>query len=266
MGEKTGIVGIPPRAIIRELNRQQAEIIDLDEPQEQQNRQSSMGIGKTAPYLPRVYCAILKTVVLNCIHLKLDKIYIDVGSGKCDSALHVSTILENMLDIPVIRTRNNDTRGAGYPICKTEMPLMEKMAAITGSVGEADPADNKEHPPCPPTAGFWGVPPKDWGLLNLFPDTTHVYGWTRCMENKTPADMDLESHVNPDIPTVFFAQSFCAKTALALHLARLHPRGLFVDCDITVSASVRAKLEAFFELCEVPVTSRNKRQKHKKNL
>ncbi len=210
-----------------------------------------MGIGTTATHLPRVYCAILRTVVLNCMHLELNKIYIDVGRGKCDAALHVSTILENMLDIPVIRTINNDTQGVGYPICQTKMPLIKKMEAITSSVGKAEAADNDAYPPCPPTAGFWGVPPKDWALLNLFPDSTHVYGWTRCMENKTPADMGLESYVNRTIPTVFFAQSFCAKTALALHLANRHPRGLFVDSDVTVSASVRAKIEAFFELCEI---------------
>lgn len=249
MREKTGIVGIPPRAVIRELNRQQSEIIDLDEPQSKNNGQSSPGLGTTAKYLPRVYCAILRTVVLNCMYIKLDKIYIDVGMGKCDCALHVSTILENMLDIPVIRTRNNDSEGVGYPVCKTKMPLIKKMAAITSSVRKADPANRDKYPLCSPTAGFWGVPPRDWRLLNLFPDTTHIYGWTRCMENKTPADIELETLVNLKIPTVFFSQSFCAKTALALHLATRHPHGLFVDCDVTASASTRAKIEAFFELC-----------------
>jgi hypothetical protein len=256
MVTKAGIVGVPPRAIIRELNRQQVEIIDLDEPQKQQNNRSLQGLGATAAYLPRVYCAILRTVVLNCIHLKLDKIYIDVGAGKCDCAFHVSTILEDMLDIAVIRTRNNDTIGGGYPICKTKMNLIKKMAAITASVRKADPTDNDKPPPCPPTAGFWGVPPKDWSMLDLFPDTTHIYGWTRCMENKTPADIDLEARVNFQVPTVFFAQSFCAKTASALHLANRHPRGLFVDCDVTASASVRAKIEAFFELNCVPTTGK----------
>ncbi len=251
MAKKTGIVGVPPRAVIRELNRQRAEIIDLDEPHKQQGRQSSLSLGATATYLPRVYCAILRTVVLNCMHLKLDEIYIDVGPGKCDCALHVSTILEDMLDIPVIRTRNNDSQGTGYPVCKTEMPLIKKMEYITASVCKDDPADCDNFPPCSPAAGFWGVPPKDWGMLNLFPDSTHIYGWTRCMENKTPADTHLETQVNPEIPTIFFAQSFCAKTALALHLANRHPHGLFVDCDVTASASVRAKIEAFLELSGV---------------
>ena len=71
------------------------------------------------------------------------------------------------------------------------------------------------------------------------------------MENKTPADLELESHFNPELPTVFFAQSFCAKTALAKHLASQHPRALFLDSDITAGSSIRAKIQAFLELSGV---------------
>jgi hypothetical protein len=240
MAERVGIVGIPPLAVIAELHRQQTEIIDLDEPQVKKS------LDLTAPHLPRVYCAVLRTVVLNAMHLALDRIYIDVGPGKCDCALHVSTILNDMLSIPVVCTRNQDMKGAGFPLCRTRMPLMEKMKAITAGI--QSPRPEQKYPSCTPTAGFWGVPPRDFSLLALFPETTHIYGWTRCMENKTPADLALESQVNPDIPTVFFAQSFCAKTALARHLADQHPRGLYLDCDVTAGSSARAKIEAFFEL------------------
>lgn len=71
------------------------------------------------------------------------------------------------------------------------------------------------------------------------------------MENKTPSDLVLETHFNPAVPTVFFAQSFCAKTALAKHLASRHPRALFLDNDITAGSSVRAKIQAFLELSGV---------------
>ncbi|MBE0583237.1 MAG: hypothetical protein IH612_05675, partial [Desulfofustis sp.] len=108
-----------------------------------------------------------------------------------------------------------------------------------------------ELPPCPPTAGFWGVPPRDFSLLSLFPETTHVYGWSRCMENKTPDNIELEEHFNPEIPTIFFAQSFCAKTALARHLAGRHPHALYVDCDVSAGSSVKAKIQAFLELSGV---------------
>jgi hypothetical protein len=246
MVERAGIVGVPPREIIRGLNETETEIVDLDEPQ------ISRSLELVDGYLPRVYCAVLRTVVLNATNLALDRIYIDVGPGKCDCALHVATILRDHLAIPVITTRNQDMEGIGYPLCRAEMPLLDKMSTITRNVQRADP-DHTAHPPCRPSAGFWGVPPRDFALLSLFPDTTHIYGWTRCMENKTPADLELESRMNPDIPTVFFAQSFCAKTALAKHLASRHPQSLFLDCDVTASSSARAKIEAFFELSGIVV-------------
>lgn len=242
-GQKVGIVGVPPRAVIMELNALGCRIIDLDEPQ------IHMAIDLTEQFLPKVYCAVLRTVVLNAMYLDLDRIYIDVGPGKCDCALHVATILEDILDIPVFRTCNMDDRPHGVHLCRTRMPLFDKFMAITRGVQVDQPS-----PPlasCIPTAGFWGVPPRDYSILTLFPDTTHIYGWTRCMENKTPANLELEMHVNHAIPTVFFAQSFCAKTGLAHHLARLHPRALYLDCDVTAGNSARAKIEAFLELSGV---------------
>lgn len=258
MAERVGIVGIPPLAVIAELHRQQTEIIDLDEPQLKKS------LDLTAPHLPRVYCAVLRTVVLNAMHVALDRIYIDVGPGKCDCALHVSTLLKDMLPIPVIRTRNQDMEGVGYTLCRSRMPLLEKMKSIT--TGVRFHRSEQQYPPCTPTAGFWGVPPRDFSLLTLFPDTTHIYGWTRCMENKTPADLTLESYFNPDVPTVFFAQSFCAKTALARHLASQHPRGLYLDCDVTAGSSARAKIEAFFELSDPFFPSATSKKGRKKNV
>ena len=71
------------------------------------------------------------------------------------------------------------------------------------------------------------------------------------MENKTPADHVLELKYNPDVRTVFYAQSLCAKTALARHLALEHPHGLFLDSDVTAGGSAKAKIEAFLELSGV---------------
>lgn len=53
---------------------------------------------------------------------------------------------------------------------------------------------------------------------------------------------------NPEIPTVFFAQSFCAKTALARFLASRHPHALYLDVDVHTGNSAKAKIEAFLEL------------------
>jgi hypothetical protein len=240
-----GIVGIPPLEIIRKIQDDGDTIIDLDEPQLQ------LPVDVSARYLPRVYCAVLRTVVLNATHLEIDRIYIDVGPGKCDCALHVATILKDIPGLPaIIPTRNLDNKDFGLPVCRSCLPLKQKLLTITKGVQRCEPSP--ELAPCKATAGFWGVPPRDFSLLSLFPDTTHVYGWTRCMENKTPADLALESHFNPHVPTVFFAQSFCAKTALARHLAGLHPRALYLDCDVHAGSSAQAKIEAFLELSGVP--------------
>ncbi len=243
MKNKIGIVGIPPLKIIQEIRRTRNIILDLDEPQLQ------LPIDLTAKHLPRVYCAILRTVVLNSMHLKLDHIYIDVGPGKCDCALHVARILTDTLGVPITATRNQDMEDFGTAICKSSLPLLDKLLKITKGVQSPKPSES--HASCRPTAGFWGVPPRDFSILSLFPDSTHVYGWTRCMENKTPANLALETYSNPDVPTVFFAQSFCAKTALAKHLADNHPKALYLDCDVTAGSSARAKIEAFLELSDV---------------
>ncbi|MCI5143972.1 MAG: hypothetical protein D3923_00255 [Candidatus Electrothrix sp. AR3] len=244
MNKKIGIVGLPPLEIIRQINADQDKIIDLDEPQ------LSLPINRET-HLPKVYCAILRTVLLNAMNMELDQIYIDTGPGKCDCALHVATVLQYLQSIPVISTRNMDTQGFGFSISRSSLPLIEKLQSITKGVQSSHPSP--QHPPSVPTAGFWGVPPRDFSILSLFPDTTHVYGWSRCMENKTPADLELETYYNPNIPTVFFAQSFCAKTALARHLATQHPKGLYVDCNFTAGSSIKAKIEAFLELSLVKV-------------
>jgi hypothetical protein len=241
---KIGIVGMPPLAVIKELNTNNITIHDLDTPMIKADMEL------TTPYLPRVYCGILRTVVLNALHITLDAIYIDVGPGKCDCALHVATILEDMLAIPIFKTRNEDMTGFGIPVSQSGIGLMQKFERITEGVKNAE-KPNGSPPACSPTAGFWGVPPRDFSILDLFPNTTHIYGWTRCMENKTPADHELELHYNPDIPTVFYAQSFCAKTALARHLALKHPRGLYLDSDVTAGGSAKAKIQAFLELSGV---------------
>ncbi len=238
---RVGIVGIPPLSVISFLHQSSIAIDDLDA------MLIKADLEMVTTYLPRVYCAILRTVVLNAIHLKLDAVIIDVGPGKCDAAFHVATILEESLDIPVIRTENRDNHAFGTPIAQGRLPLQEKLLRITEGVKSPQAAPNPPEP-FPASAGFWGVPPRDFSILELFPDTTHVYGWSRCMENKTPADADLEAYFNPEIPTVFFAQSFCAKTALARYLASRHPHGLYLDVDVHTGNSARAKIEAFLEL------------------
>ena len=241
---KIGIIGVPPLEVIRGANEHGLVIHDLDEPLVREDLETA------SPYLPQVYCAILRTAVVNALHLELDAIYADTGPGKCDCALHTATILAEALPIPVICTRNMDSAAFGTPLCRAKMLLLDRMLAITAAVKSAAPYQNPPVP-CTPTAGFWGVPPRDFSILELFPETTHIYGWARCMENKTPADHALEAQFNTEVPTVFFAQSFCAKTALARYLAKKHPHALYLDVDVHTTSSARAKVQAFLELSGV---------------
>jgi hypothetical protein len=236
-----GIVGMPPRAVIAALNDHGVEIHDLDEPLVRADLETA------TPFLPAVYCAILRTAVVNALLCPLDAIFIDTGPGKCDAARYTAQILAQTLPIPVIPTENTDHERLGNPIAESGLPLIEKFQQITAGVRLAAPP--AEPPPfSPPTASFWGVPPRDFSILELFPPTTHVHGWTRCMENKTPADHELEMVTDLAVPTVFFAQSFCAKTALARYLAKRHPHGLYLDLDAHTTASAKAKIQAFLEL------------------
>jgi hypothetical protein len=241
---RIGIIGMPPLTVIRAANEHGLVIYDLDEPLVREDLETA------SPFLPRVYCAILRTAVVNALHLELDAIYVDTGPGKCDCALHTATILAGALPIPVICTRNTDSAGYGTPLSQARLPLITRMLAITAGVKSAASYQNPL-PPCTPSAGFWGVPPRDFSILELFPETTHIYGWARCMENKTPADHVLEAACNPEVPTVFFAQSFCAKTALARYLAKKHPHALYLDVDVHTTGSARAKVQAFLELSGV---------------
>ncbi len=244
--KNVGIVGVPPRRLIAELQGAGVRIHDLDA------LLGEADFGPIAALLPQVYCAILRTVVLNALQMAatLDLILIDIGPGKCDGARYSAEILRRHLKIPIITCQNLDLERLGNPLCRSGLPLPEKLQRITAGVQLAEPPTDFL-PACSPRAGFWGVPPRDFGLLELFPATTHVYGWSRCMENKTPADHELEMHCRPEIPTVFFAQSFCPKTALARDLAARHPRALYLDADLNCGGSAKAKIQAFLELSGV---------------
>jgi hypothetical protein len=98
-----------------------------------------------------------------------------------------------------------------------------------------------------PTHGFWGTPPHPIELLDLFPETTHLFGWTRCVEQGRPADLELEMAVPSDLPIIFFSQGFCPKASLARHLAEKY-RGMHVDVHDALNAATRAKIEAFIRL------------------
>ncbi len=106
----TGIVGVPPLAIMQQLAEDKATIIDLDEPTE------GIDLESVSFVLPRVYCGILRTVVANSLAHTPAVIYIDTGAGKCDCAVHTATILEDLLPkSTIIRTKNQDRTDLAFP-------------------------------------------------------------------------------------------------------------------------------------------------------
>jgi hypothetical protein len=236
-----GIVGVPPWNMMESLRKRGAVFADLDEP--------LPDFPVRDIYLPNAYCSILKRAVSNIFSLhqagRLDLVLATVGKCKCDGMRNIASWLEQTTDIPIRKVENSSMKGFGYPISASGLPLTEKMELIVNSVFAPLPAGlklKKSKPSC----GFWGVPPYDFRILELFPDDTHIYGWSRCMENKTPADIELECRVDPGVPTIFFTQSFCQKSAFAFNLAREHG-GLYVEVDKKLSHSTKAKIEAFLE-------------------
>ncbi len=241
---KVGIAGVPDEEILNLYkNNNKYEIIDLDMPIE-----GVEYFDIIEKFAPKIYCATLKTVFVNALTLKPQIIIADVGEGKCDGMRFIAEALRELLpDTKIITTRNMNSPPKGNPISTSDLPLREKMNLIVNSVIKDI---NIELSPCKPSAGFWGVPPRDFSILDLFPNTTHIYGWARCMENKSPDNMEIEMSVDEDIPIVFFAQSFCQKTVLAKYLANKY-NGLFVDVDAQLDESTKAKIIAFLTLRNV---------------
>ena len=250
---KIGFWGYPDPDIVEKVKKDypNAEWIDLD---------IDFYYPKTS-ILPESYCKIIRNIIDNSVYLKPDLIVAPIGKDKCDSGWFASKILDD-LGFNVIQTvfeRLEPKRE--IVICDSNMPLYDKITTITagiinpeilesaktrilsGSISQ-NTQDDKSSAFTP---GFWGVPPNDLEILKLFPNTTRVYGWTRCVEAGTPADLDLEMYVDEKVPTVFYAQAFCAKAQLAKYLADKY-NGLYVDIDDYASNSIKAKIEAFLKL------------------
>jgi len=233
-----GIWGYPDPEILLQIREKYPalQIIDLDI----NYKMTDSGI------LPDAYCRIIKNIVDNALALKenLEVIIASVGEEKCDSGRFASILLQD-LGFNVVQTKyNQSNNNFDTPVSKSNLPLKKKILTIMDNLIEVEKQDLTE---VKPEYGFWGVPPNDLSILKFFPDTTHVYGWTRAVEAGRPFDLDLEMFVDENVPTVFFAQTFCAKMQLAKYLAKKH-NGLYVDVDDKASNSVKAKIEAFIKL------------------
>ncbi len=236
MKKKIGFIGCPPEDILKKYFDE--ELIDIDD--------TFSGVEKiSATILPSTTCSIVKRIVDNALSLKLDKIIFDEGYGKCDEARAAGDILSDLLDIEIIKTRNNNTNAKGTAISDSTLAPLEKAELIVSSLSKKitiPPIVYEKKPP----AAVWGVPASDFNIYSLFPEGTKILGWFRCLENRTPADHKLENYVMPNVPTVFLSQSFCHKNIQAKYLARKH-KGLYVDIEGKMTHSVRAKIEAFLE-------------------
>jgi hypothetical protein len=231
-----GYFGCPPRpALQKHLSALTGRLVDLDVP----TGAPDSGL------LPVTTCRILRNIADNATALgdRLSVIVASVGEDKCDGGRFVAEILASR-GFPVEYRRNISRKKGPTPISTALLPLRNKVGFIMDGVRSLQTA---KFVPCAPTHGFWGVPPNDLAVLDLFPDTTHVYGWTRCVEAGVPASMELERHVDPGVPTVFFVQTFCMKQILAHELALKHG-GLVVDIDGDLTKTARVKIEAFIRL------------------
>lgn len=235
-----GMWGFPDPEVLNEVRKKYPhnKVLDLDV----DNKFPSSGI------LPDAYCRIIRNIIDNSILLRehIDIIVAAVGEEKCDAGRFAALLLTD-LGFNVIQTRYNEySKNSEFnlPISTSSLPLKDKITKIMDGVIDKVELDLT---PVKPEFGFWGVAPNDFSILELFPDSTHVYGWTRCVEAGRPADLDLEMFVDEGVPTVFFAQTFCAKTQLAKYLAKKY-NGLYVDVDDYASRSVMAKIEAFLRL------------------
>lgn len=196
--------------------------------------------------LPESYCTIIKNIINCAVYYRENLLVIlaAIGKEKCDSGWFAYEILKDM-GYPVVSSIFEETSYyKEVKISTSNIPLRQKFELITKGIYEPQ---NMNIEQCKAKFGFWGVPPNDLSILELFPDETHVYGWTRCVEAKTPANVALEMYIDKDVPTVFYSQSFCSKAQLAKYLADKY-NGLYIDIDDTVTNSTRAKIEAFLRL------------------
>ena len=201
-------------------------------------------------FIPDNYCTIIKNIYNNAFFLKdrIIKVLAPIGKDNCDSAYFIAHILkENGFDIEfsTFEDKCPDINNLKLPISKSNLPLKEKIELITKNIYERkDYSYLKE---IKPSFGFWGVPPNDLDILNIFPNNTHVFGWSRAVEAGYPGDWELETYYDKNLPTVFFTQSFCSKTTVAKYLAN-KSGGLLIDIDTIPTNSIKAKIEAFIKL------------------
>lgn len=235
-----GYYGYPPYRVIEKYKKMyKGELIDLDV--DYGNPSSSC--------LPDNTCQIIKNIINNAFALKdrLQIVIASVGKEKCDSGSWAAKILiEAGLNVIEVENDKNNQLMRKIVISSSNLNLRQKVIKIMDLV--ANPKSYREdYRQCTPSFGFWGVPPNDLRILDIFPEQTHLFGWMRCVEASRPSDMELEMYLPENLKTVFFSQVFCPKQTIARYLAEKY-NGLFIDSDNIASNSTLSKIEAFLRL------------------
>jgi len=235
--KKIGFYGYPPEEVIQSYQEKGYGLIDLD-------------VDFGAPELsliPANACTIIKNIINHAFYYRdeIELILATVGEDKCDNGRFAAYLLKKW-GFHVVETSNRNLKQKEIQICTSDLPLKTKVDLIMKSIVEKItlPEINRIEKP---EFGFWGVPPNDFSILELFPNTTAVYGWVRCVEAGVPSDLELENFVDEGVKTVYFVQSFCSKGILAKELAE-RTDGLFIDLEKTATMSIKAKIEAFLKL------------------
>ncbi|MCP4199848.1 MAG: hypothetical protein GY762_22120 [Proteobacteria bacterium] len=251
-----GFFGVPPRSVLEEATgRLGLPLFDLD-------------VYYGAPeskIVPDAYCHIIRNCVDNAVALgpRLACVVAATGKEKCDAGLFAAWLIKEVVGTKMVFTKNEALLPARPPLLSEALgPVKKRVVRIMRAI--VQPMDDTEKARVKAdrgeaTHGFWGTPPHPIELLDLFPETTHLFGWTRCVEQGRPADLGLEMAVPGDLPIVFFSQGFCPKASLARHLAETY-RGMHVDVHDALNAATRAKIEAFIRLsATADVSSRGER-------
>jgi len=240
--KKIGFYGQPDQKTIDIFKEENFEFIDLDINFHNKNHK----------IVPDVYCHIIRDILNNAIALKDDLEYVlcTTGRDKCDQGRGVRDILCQM-DFKLIDASNYNLIPLREPIIsRSRGNLRDRVIRIMELVYSPLTEDEIKYytnMQCNPVFNFHGVPPQDIDLLSLFPEETHIQGWTRLVEMGIPYKVELEWEVDNELPTVYFSQSFCNKQLMSEYLAKKH-NGLYVDGHGFITNSIKAKLEAFISL------------------
>jgi hypothetical protein len=255
-----GFFGAPPReALENAAGRLGLDLVDLD----------VFYGASVSGIVPDAYCHIIRNCVDNAVALgpRLAHVVAATGKEKCDAGRFAAWLIGEVMGVDVETTENQELKPPEPPVlCEAKGSLKKRIVRIMQAT--AEPMEKQEIGAakalrCEPTHGFWGTPPHPIELLDLFPETTHVFGWTRCVEQGRPADLELETAVPADLPIVFFSQGFCPKAGLARYLADKY-RGMHVDVHDVLNAATQAKIEAFIRLAGPPASPCEGEGKRKK--